>query len=98
MNCTKKKSDPRQAEKQNKNCRESQGEAGQGRRAVISDLGEKIEMETCTVRQNTGSQYHKDRIITQLWGYTRVASHNMQGKIDTKRTMLWPTYQRLEKK
>ena len=35
---------------------------------------------------------------TALWGYTSVASHNIGEKKDTKRTMLWPTCQWLEKK
>ena len=44
----------------------------------------------------TVSQGHDKN--TALWGYTRVASHNMGEKKDTERAMLWPTCQRLEKK
>ena len=44
----------------------------------------------------TVSQGHENN--TALWGYTGVASHNMGEPKDTKRTMLWPACQWLEKK
>ena len=49
-----------------------------------------------TEHRTTVSSGHDN--ITTLWGYTRVASHNMGEKKDTKRSMLWPTCQWLEKK